>query len=161
MNSTDFYQCDVESNVLEVRDKYISQRWQQLYNLLIDGVNKVINFLFMVNLAGSMMILIVMAVLDDASKSLVLRWSLFFYALGLVLIGILRAIIVHRAAFFFNKWRKDVERYHSEQISFVKLTANDDNRTRTDKIEFITGYASGLSFIIASILACIALFTIK
>ena len=161
MNNCDYYQPDVESNVLEVRDKYISERWQQLYNLLIDGVNKIINYLFLVNIAGCMTTLIVMAVMENARKSPTLRLSLFFYVLGLVLIGILRAIIVHRAANFFNKWRKDVEKYHSEQITFGRLTAGDDSRTRTDKIEFIAGYASGLSFIVASILAGITLFTIS
>jgi len=154
----DYYQADVKSSALEERDKYITERWDQLFAHLREGFNNMINYLLMVNAAGCVTTLAFMGASPTAKNMLSLRLSAFFFALGIIFIGVLRAIIVHRAAGFFNTWRRDVKKYHSEQMPFSKMTANDDDRTQTAPIEFITGYASALSFIIAAITAAITLF---
>ncbi|MCF7954199.1 MAG: hypothetical protein K9M75_00205 [Phycisphaerae bacterium] len=155
----DYYQTDVESNALEGRDKYIMDRWDQLFAHLREGFNNMINYLLLINGAGSVTTLAFMGASPAARSMTSLRLSAFFFSLGIIFIGVLRAIIVHRAAGFFNAWRRDVKKYHSEQVAFSKMTANDDNRTQTAPIEFIAGYACGLSFIIASIAGAISLFT--
>jgi len=155
----DYYQSDVESNALEGRDKYIMDRWDQLFAHLREGFNNMINYLLMINAGGCITMLSFMGASKTARDMLSVRLSAFFFAAGIVFIGILRAIIVHRAARFFNIWRRDVMKYHSEEMSFSKMTANDDNRTQTAPIEFIIGYASAISFIAAAATAAIALFS--
>jgi hypothetical protein len=154
----DYYQGDVESNVLEVRDKYITERWDQLFAHLREGFNNMINYLLLINIGGCITTLSFMGASEAARGLVSLKVSTLFFAMGIVFIGILRAIIVHRAASFFNSWRRDVERYHSEVMPFSKMTANDDNRTQTAKIEFAVGYASGACFIIAAIAGAISIF---
>lgn len=155
----DYYQTDVKSNALEGRDKYIMDRWDQLFAHLREGFNNMINYLLLINGVGCVTTLAFMGASSAARDMLSLRLSTFFFALGIIFIGVLRAIIVHRAAEFFNTWREDVKKYHSEEMPFSTITANDDARTQTAPIEFIAGYASGVCFIIAAITATIALFT--
>lgn len=155
----DYYQSDVESSALEGRDKYIMDRWDQLFAHLREGFNYMINYLLIINAGGCLAMLSIMAASQTARDMLSVRLSAFFFAIGIIFIGVLRAIIVHRAARFFNIWRQDVKKYHSEEMSFSKMTANDDNRTQTAPIEFIIGYASAISFITAAVTAAIALFT--
>ena len=158
LDAKGYYSSKIDSNVLEERDKYITERWEQLFALLQDGFNQMINYLLLVNFGGFMAVLAIMGFSQRARAVMSLRSSLLFFMLGAVFVGILRAIIVHRAAYFFNSWRKDVEKYHSEKMPFSEMTSNDDIRTRTAKIEFVAGYASGVCFIIAAVLGGIGIF---
>ena len=155
------YNTSVPAEIIKSRDKYISERWEQLYNVSTEHAKETIQYLFIVNAGGTGALLGFLGVSEKARSSGFLIAALCCFSAGLVLVGILRVFIVHHLMGIFERWKKDVSKYYMNQITYDEITSEDDRRTGSDKIEFTIGYLSGILFIVGLVLGSIGLFDSK
>lgn len=158
-NFTDYYYNCVESEELERRNKVISDRWGELHGLYTKYVDEIIKHLFYVNAGGAGAVLGFMGSSEIVRKLFFVQVSLCCFALGLIFVGILRAILTHMAKSFFDNWRKDVASYYETQMSFPQLEKNDLARAKSEILPYIFGYLSGVSCIVGMIFGGISLYS--
>ena len=118
-----------------------------------------LKYLLYVNAGGAVTILGFMGASESIRNLFWLRIALCCFALGLVLVGIVRLILVHKAGSAWNGWKKDVGQYWCGTIGYTELKDSDDERTKSDFWAWFFGYASGGAFITGLILGGISLFT--
>ena len=156
--NNDHYHSGVDKKFPESRGKYISERWEQLYNVSVKASHDAIQFLFLINAGGSVAVLGFMGASDAARRACETKTALIFFALGIIFVGIFHAINVHRLEYIFNQWRKNVSLYHNNEESYSKLTSEDEKRSCSIFLEYLFPYLSGIAFVVGLIFGGIALF---
>ena len=56
-------------------------------------------------------------------------WMLAFFVLGVVLVGIGRAVNYYRSYWLFSGWRSDVSKYYADGIEWNVLLSEDEKRS--------------------------------
>jgi hypothetical protein len=154
---TDFHNSKVDPVVLKQRNEYISHRWSQLYKVSTKAADEAKKFLFLVNAGGAVAVLSFIGAKDNSAISLGTKWSLILFCLGIVAVGILHIRITHRLYDLFNDWRKNSSKYWNQEIGYNQLTTEDEQKTDSDKCEFIIGYVSAFFFLAGLIVGGITL----
>ena len=155
----DYYSANVPKQILEERNKFISARWKELSKFYLTHSDETIKYLFYVNSGGTATIIGFMGASESVRSLVILRVALCFFAFGLLCVGILRVVLLHKVRRLSNNWQKDAEDYWNCKIEYTKLIKNDDLGTGSDLPSFIIGYVSGISFLVGLILGGISLFT--
>lgn len=158
MDNNDFYYSSVPKETLDVRNKLITKRWEELSKFYLKYTDETIKHLLYVNAGGAAIVIGFMGASESIRDSICLRLALCFFAFGLGCVGVLRAILLHKVKYLFDNWRKDANRYWKTEIGFTELSENDDKRSEPDWLAFLTGYISGGAFLIGIILGGISLF---
>lgn len=159
MDKNEYYNTSVPKEILKTRNDFIRQRWKDLNEFYLKYSDEIMKYLLYVNAGGAAMIIGFMGASESIRSLICLRIALCFFALGLICVGILRAILLHKIKYLFDNWRKDAEKYWNKNIGFTELTEKDDKRAESDWLAFIVGYISGGSFIVGLILAGVSLFS--
>ena len=81
----DFYHSEIDKPLLEARNKYISERWEQLYNVSTNATEEAQKYLFWVNSGGAVAVLGFIGANSEATKSWggkrgidsILHWTCF------------------------------------------------------------------------------------
>ena len=154
----DYYHADVDKDVLERRNKDINRRWKELYELEDEAEKEALKFLFITNSGGAVATLSFMGASAIARNSCFAKASLIAFALGLILIGITRAIILHKLKSAFKGYRSDAARYFTQKCGYSYLENNDEERTKSTFCAYFFGYLSAASLILGFISGGIALF---
>ena len=157
MDNKDYYNTRVPKETLETRNNFISERWEQLHEFYLKHSDETIKYLLYVNAGGAAISIGFMGASESIRSLICLRISLCFFAFGLICVGILRAILLHKIKYLFDNWRKDSEKYWNSQIGYSELTQKDDKRSESDWGAFVVGYISGGSFIVGLILGGVSL----
>ena len=85
----------------------------------------------------------------------ILKWT------GIVLVGLLVAHVYHQMTGLFEAWRKDVNGYFLDRISWEKLNEDDDFRSKDPILNLLLGYSSLSCFVIGIALGVWGLLTGK
>jgi hypothetical protein len=153
----DFYHSEIDKPLLEARNKYISERWEQLYNVSTNAAEEAQKYLFWVNSGGAVAVLGFIGANSEAAKSWGAKGALILFCIGLVFVGILHARVTHRFYKLFNDWRKNTALYYNQKIGYSKLTADDEEKTNSDFWEFLIAYFSFGAFLLGLIVGGITL----
>ena len=96
----DYYHSKVPKNILEQRDKYIENRWEEHSQSSYQTAQDAIKFLFLVNSGGAVASLSFLG----ASKvpDSYFKFSLISFCVGLVFIGFLHSRLTYRTATLFD-----------------------------------------------------------
>lgn len=146
MNTSDFH-LHSPTGLSEARFRYHHERFSQLNNLVIGHSNLVWDFLKTVNGGGAAAILAYVAAIGG-TKSTYLPWiSLASFSLGLALVGVALAILVHKADHLMQSWLQQFELYLSNELSWSDLIKKDKERVDRLKIlPWFLGWSSLLLF---------------
>lgn len=158
MDNNDYYNTSVPKETLETRNNFISGRGEQLHEFYLKHSDETIKYLLYVNAGGAAISIGFMGASESIRSLICLRIALFFFAFGLICVGILRAILLHKIKFLSDNWQKDAEKYWNSQIGYTELREKDDKRSESDWGAFIVGYISLGSFILGLILGGVSLF---
>lgn len=139
-----------QSAVRSARASYVADRWEQLSTMEKESAADAWRFLMLMHAGGAVAILSLMGSLESVrpeslpSAPLVL----LYFVVGLLLVGIGKAVNYYRTEYIFRMWRNDVEQYYKESSDFDKLIHNDNERTKSFIWLDLIGWASFL-FLIA------------
>jgi len=136
------------------RMKYIDERWGQLSNMAQEASQRAVNLLFLINSGGAVAMLSFMGASEKIRTLAGPKYSLGIFVLGIILTAILNAYILHRLEWIFTNWRKDVRGYYEDQINWQDLNKADDERSWSNNIEYVLGYAAFACFIVGAIFGC-------
>ncbi len=159
MEKNDFYTSDVPKETLDARNKHIEERWEQLYYVSTQASNEVLKYLFYVSAGGAGAVLGFMGSSETARNLVGAKIALICYGIGLVFVGVVRVIIVHRTKFFFGKWTEDVAKYYAVKVGYNEIVDFDTKRTKSDVWEFIFGYVSAIACLLGLVFGGFALFS--
>lgn len=118
---------------------YASERWRQLYELQNDWGTEGIKYLLLVNSGAAVAML---AFLGSVAKARDLSWpkvTLGFFALGIVLVGLLHALRHFHVSQLFKKWRESVNEYYTEQKDWGQII--DEDKKRSERFDWALGMA--------------------
>ena len=158
MDNNDYDNTSVPNEILKTRNKFISERGEQLHEFYLKHSDETIKYLLYVNAGGAAISIGFMGASESIRSLICLRIALLFFAIGLICVGILRAILLNKIKYLFDNWQKDVKKYWKSQIEYTELIENDDKRSGSARRAFIVGYISLVSFIIGLILGGVSLF---
>ncbi|HEG43212.1 MAG TPA: hypothetical protein ENH94_04090 [Phycisphaerales bacterium] len=147
----EYNNTDVPKGQQEDHEQYISDRGEQLYGLQLRHADNMLRHLFLVNAGGAIAILSYLGTDSDKMDVICAKLSLLFFTLGIVFVGVVRAILLHRSFDYFELWQSDTEKYFKQEISWQNLVETDDSRTKGNCWEFRFGYISAGCFIIGCI----------
>lgn len=113
--------------------QYIEERWSQLSDLEAASVAEAWKYLTLVNAGGATATIALMGALGTV-KPEVLPTALAIltlFTVGLILVGIGRALSYYQTNRLFSQWRKDVETFYAQNLDFGNLLRNDNQRCET------------------------------
>ncbi|MGA2774975.1 MAG: hypothetical protein ABSE81_02800 [Candidatus Omnitrophota bacterium] len=125
---------------------YTNQRWSQLYHLQKEWADKAINLLFVTNSGGAIAMLGFIGARHQVCSFVV--WGLGIMLLGIIFVGLLVAHVYHQMTGLFEAWRKSVNEYFLNIISWEKLNEDDEHRSKDPYLNLWLGYGSLSCFII-------------
>ncbi len=154
----EYYNNSVPKEILQQKTSHIEFRWKELYELEVKYGNDAMRYLFYVNAGGAATVLAFMGTSSEITSLCLIKISLIFFAIGLILAGVLIAFLLYRAGFIFDQWRKEVNSYFKQEKKYSEIFNADDARSDRSKIAFIIGYCSFGAFILGLILGGFGLF---
>lgn len=154
----EYYNGNVPKEILQQRMNFINFRWKELYELEVKYGNDAMRYLFLTNAGGAATVLAFMGTSSEIKGLCSMKVSLIFFAVGLILAGVLIAFLMHRSGFIFDQWRKDVSFYYGQKKKYSEILDADDVRSDRSQIALVIGYCSFGSFIIGLILGGFGLF---
>jgi hypothetical protein len=80
---------------------------------------------------------------------------------GVIVTGIVLARQLHRMESLFNGYKRDSEKYLTDQMEWDTLSARDEDRSAAKILDYLVGYAAFLLFIAGCVAGAISLFTIR
>jgi hypothetical protein len=131
---------------------YANERWRQLYGLQNDWGTEGIKYLLLVNSGATVAMLAFLGSVPEARK---LGWPiamLGFFALGVVLIGVLHSLRHYHILQLFRKWRESVNEYYTDQKDWSEVINADVARSARFDWALVVAYASFSCFIIGIII---------
>ena len=135
----------LETDVQRQYIDHINQRSWQLYHLEKEWSDKAVNFLFLTNSGGAIAMLSFIGTKQQVNDLVV--WGLGIMLMGLILVDILIACVYHQMTSLFNAWRRDVNEYFLDKISWEKLQEDDNRRSNDPIFNLCLGYSSLSCFI--------------
>lgn len=129
---------------------HIDRRWSQLYGLSKDSAETVIKYLFLTNSGAAIAVLSFIGTSERVRAMAGPKIAMGFFGLGVVLIGALHAIRLHRFEALFVEWRNDVQSFFRGDMGINTLYSMDDKRAKPWTLPYVVGYASFACFIIGA-----------
>lgn len=141
-----FENVDHQQRVL--KEKIISERIDQLYNITKESTSDVIKYLFNVNAGGCIALLAYLgSVKPDHIGAQVLA-GLFCFAAGLVLVGVNKVITFQKFERLFFGYKEVVNQYYGGKIGWGTLIERDEKLSSVGLIPYIVGYLSFSFFLL-------------
>src|SRR6266568_7268127 len=109
-------------HVRQYRFNFISARWAQLNQLTKEWTDKAISFLMLTNAGGAVAVLSFMGASEKVRGMLGTQVALCCLALGVICTGFLVAKQFHRFERLLAHYKKDSERYLTDQMEWDTLT---------------------------------------
>jgi len=114
--------------VQQQRFGFISTRWSQLDGLVKEWTDKAISFLMLTNAGGAVAVLSFMGASEKVRGMLGPQVALCCFALGVICTGFLIAKQFHRFERLLAHYKKDSERYLTDQMEWDTLTSRPSSR---------------------------------
>ena len=142
----------------KLRVGQINERWGQLHALEKEWSEKAVQYLFLTNAGGAAAMLGFLGASETAFSRAGAKWSLAFFVLGLILVGFVIANTYYRMSGLFKDYKREVEKYFHDQISWEYLDAEDDKRAEDHFFDHLLPWASFALFIVGCIVGGFSLF---
>lgn len=139
-------------------NSHINQRWGQLYELEKEWGERALKYLLLTNSGGAIATLGFLGASPAAINMLGAKISLFFFVLGVFLVGVSTAKTFHYMSHLFETWKADVNHYYSDKITWEHLQEEDKKRAAEDFWDYAIPYTSFGCFIAGSVSGAISLF---
>jgi hypothetical protein len=142
-----------EARYIDIRGSFLSQ-------LFFLWIGRVQQYLFLTNSGGAIAVLSFMGASENVRAMLGPKWSLGFFVLGLILVGLLSAYQLHRSAMLNSEWRESLQQFFNGRITWEALTEGDQKRSYvvTGWFGYLAGYGSFICFCAGSIIGLVLLF---
>jgi hypothetical protein len=133
--------------IQSVRKGYIDARWTQLSDVSNAYGEESVKYLLLVNTAAMGAALAFVGAMPHLRPLLWPKVVLMLFAFGVAILGVFHAFRYHRIEWMFNRWRKDVQSYTDDQLTWNDLIDRDEKRRKRFGIVQATfPYFSLLSF---------------
>ncbi len=153
----DYYHSDVDKEILKDRTKGINRRWKELYELESEAEKEALKFLFITNSGGAVATLSFMGASENIRNNGFAVASLILFVVGLVLLGITRAIILKKLNSVFRGYKSDVFDYFDQEKRYRQVLNNDEERSKSIFQPYLFGCLSAIALITGFITGGIAL----
>jgi ABC-type Fe3+-siderophore transport system permease subunit len=137
---------------------HIDKRWGQLYSLEKDWGEKALRYLLVTNAGGAIATLSFIGASDEALNLAGAKIALFLFIVGVLCVGISVAKIYHHMSNLFRSYKRDVDQFFNDMISWESLTKGDANRAKETIWDYIFPYLSLSCFIGGCVAGAFALF---
>lgn len=114
----------------EAHVAYVNTRWEQLYGVTDIAAKDATTYLMVTNSGGAVAVLSFMGAMKTLTPIQSAIWILAFFILGIVLVGVLRAMSYYRSNWLFSQWRGDAGRYFADKIEWEYLIGEDEKRSK-------------------------------
>jgi len=111
----------------EVQLAYVKERWSQLADLEKEYGQSAFTYLMVVNSGGAAAVLSFMGAMKTTTPIPGSQWMLALYLLGVILVGIVRALSYYRIAWRYARWRDGVRRLYREEWGWEELQRDDES----------------------------------
>lgn len=142
---------DLNEENQAVANQEINYRLSGLKDILRGLAISLSKYLILANSGGILAVLTYLHTLVNTPPSNLIKTSLAFFVIGLVLISIVLFWVYYRIWKIDNEYKKDMALFYSNQISIFELRRRDNERTESDKFEYILAVLSFVSFVVAII----------
>ncbi|MGO4552398.1 hypothetical protein AB4059_15025 [Lysobacter sp. 2RAF19] len=155
------YFKDLEPAQREVQAEWCVSRWEQLYRLNREATADAFRYLFLVNAGGAVAVLGFIGSSEEARSSGSIRAALVVFAIGILLVGVLKTLFFHQTLTLVQGWSADTKLYFSSAISESELDSRDNARAAAPiyRAQYIAGYAAFACFLLGLTLGAVALFS--
>ena len=137
---------------------HINQRWGQLYELEKEWGERALKYLLLTNSGGAIATLGFLGASPAAINMPGAKISLFFFVVGVFLVGVSTAKTFHYISHLFKAYTTDVDHYYSDKITWEHLHDEDKKRVVRDFWDYAIPYTSFACFIAGSVFGAISLF---
>jgi hypothetical protein len=135
---------------------FINVRWGQLNALSKESAERAINFLMLTNAGGAVATLSFLGAVQTIRSQWAPQLALFFFILGIILVGVHTAVWVHHVEHMYKHWRIDSTRFLANQLSWDVLNADDDTRSeRQVWLLYTLGYLSFACFVLGAFIGLV------
>ncbi len=137
----------------EIRNEFISKRWEQLYEISNTAGDDAIKYLFATNAGGAVAVLAYLGTLAENGVSLLsVKFALLLFFIGIVLVGIYKANQVHYNGGLFKNYQSLVKKYYDQEIGWEAMSNSDAEKVGEPIAPYLLGYASFTSFILGCLI---------
>jgi hypothetical protein len=119
---------------------------------------KALKYLLLTNSGGAIATLSFLGAATKVPTGMGTKFALFLFVLGLILAGVSTAKTFHHMSNLFKNYKKSVEDFYSEKITWSALSEADKERADTNCFDYIIPYLSFFCFIAGSGIGAYALF---
>jgi hypothetical protein len=150
---------DERPEVQQFRSNCISTRWAQLNALTKEWSDKAVNYLLLTNAGGAVAVLSFMAS-DKVREKIGPKIALSCFALGVIVTGFVVARQLHRFERILNGYKRDSERYLTNQIDeWDTVVSRDEERIHPSIVwDYGLGYLAFALFFGGCVAGAISLF---
>ena len=139
---------DVSPQLEGIRTHYHEQRFWQLNSLIIQNSQATWQYLMTVNGGGAVALLAYIGAVPSIRSSAWPYVVLASFMTGLIIVGLTYAFNAHKFQNLQDGWNKDVDLYYKKQITWAKLLADDNVRTKNFSwLPWVLGWAAFLLFL--------------
>ena len=149
----------VTDELRDIRNKFVNERWEQLYNLSKESSESAIKYLFTTNAGGGVAVLTYLgAIVDKGVPHVNAKVSLGLFFIGIIFVGIYKAYIVHFHEGLMNNYKNLVNDYYDSKIGWNSLLESDESNVGSSKVPYILAYISFGCFIVGSAIGSYGIF---
>ncbi len=154
----DHFDPDLDPEVRIARERFIEHREKQLQSIATTASETAIKYLFVTNAGGAVAILAFLGAIAEKPVEIgMLKYSLALFFVGVILVGIYRAYLVHVYMDIFKQYQFSVKNYFGERKDWDDFYSEVESQVKPNKIPHILGYSSFVCFIGGSLLGVFSL----
>jgi hypothetical protein len=142
---------ETESQLRAARLKYIDTRWEQLNELGKEASERAIKYLLLTNAGGAVAMLSYFGANEEARSLVQAKVALGFFLFGILFVGVLDALILHRIERIFKHWRQASQQYLENNLDWETLDQKDDEISYKVWPQYLVGYMSFFCLIAGAI----------
>jgi len=136
---------------------YVNTRWKQLHDMVNGSSKDIVTYLMVTNSGGAVAVLTFMGAMKTLTPISGAISMLAFFLVGVVLVGIGRAVAYYRAYWLFSGWRSDVSKYYADGIEWNALIREDEGRAGYFLWIDVLAWLSFFCFLVALVIGFVSI----
>ena len=137
---------EIDPEYQRINVDHTTQRFWQLNGLVKGYSDAAIRYLFLTNSGGAVAVLSFMATSDSRELAAQMTFPLVLFGVGLVLVGVLTAILLQHTDWALGAWNKGTREYLRDEMDWDDLIEQDDQRADNLTLRYLEYGAGYLSF---------------
>ncbi|MCC7407700.1 MAG: hypothetical protein IT442_06485 [Phycisphaeraceae bacterium] len=120
----------------------INTRWEQLYFLEKEAIDRAIKYLFYVNAGGAVAVLGFIGANQEISSLVSVKVTLSFFILGLLMVGCFNAWKYYSITSLFRHWREGVRQYYAGELGLSAIQKKDEELSSQECLGKVLAWGS-------------------